>query len=229
MACPDLVGKVLVDALGTTNCALEFLPFYSASNIRVLTFGVLERMKAIVLILLFVTSAFAQAPAQPQVDLGSILVSIQGEAISTASQIGSLRINKWKTDSDQKQLAQQNADSLVRNLSAALPAIANDARQHPESFAANFKLYRNLSALYDVMLPLTESAGAFGDKSEYQAMGMQLQRWDSIRRSLGDYLEQLAVRKDAQAAAAAPPTKKAAPKKIIVDDTPTPSKKKKKK
>jgi hypothetical protein len=186
-------------------------------------------MKAIALILFFATAAFAQAPAQPQIDLGSLLVSIQGEAISTASQVGSLRINKWKTDSDQKELAQQNADSLVRNLSAALPAITNDARQHPESFAANFKLYRNLSALYDVMLPLTESAGAFGDKAEYQALSLQLQRWDSIRRSFGDYLEQLALRKDAQSTAASPAAKKAAPRKIIVDDTaPTPKSKKKK-
>jgi hypothetical protein len=185
------------------------------------------------LLICVVTAAAAQAPAvpapqNPAADLNVLLASIEQTAQSTVAQIRAIRIGKWKTESAQRQQAQQNADSLVRNMQAALPAIVDAARQQPQSFTANFKLYRNLSALYDVMLPLTESAGAFGQKGEFQALGEQLQRWDEIRRNYGDYIEELAVRRDAAAQAAAA-AQQAKPKKIIVDDeAPAASKKKKK-
>jgi hypothetical protein len=195
-------------------------------------------MKAIALFLLATASLFAQQPQQaqqrgapapaPLPDLGVILASIEQTATSTASQLQAMRIDKWKAESSQKKQAQQNADSVVRNLTAALPTLVTAARTAPQNFTPNFKLYRNLTALYDVILPLTESAGAFGSKGEFQAIGQQLQQWDEIRRSYGDYLERLAQQRDAAAAAAraAPPPK---PKKIIVDDEPTPPSKKKKK
>jgi hypothetical protein len=169
----------------------------------------------------------AQIAQNPPVDLNVLLASIEQTSGSSVAQVQAMRIDKWKTDSSQKQRAQQNADSLLRNLQAALPTMLAAARQQPQGFTANFKLYRNVSALYDVMLPLAESAGAFGQKGEFQAIGEQLQRWDEIRRNYADYLEQLSARKDAAAAAAA--ASQAKPKKIIVDDTAPASKKKKQK
>jgi len=183
------------------------------------------------LLICFATAVAAQTSATPQnppVDLNVLLATIEQTSNSSVAQIQAMRIDKWKTESSQKHLAQQNADSLVRNMQAALPTMVTAARQQPQSFAANFKLYRNLGALYDVMLPLTESAGAFGQKGEFQAVGEQLQHWDEIRRNYGDYLEQLAARKDAAQAAAAQSTQ-TKPKKIIVDDAPSSTKKKKQK
>ena len=188
-------------------------------------------MKALcVLAVLGSLAAGQTAPANPPVNQATVLASMEQTSYSTVAQLQALRIDKWKTESDQKRQAQGNADSLVRNMTAALPTMITAARTNPNSFAANFKLYRNISALYDVMLPLTESAGAFGQKGEFQALGEQLQRWDEIRRQFGDYLEQLATSKDAAAAshgsAGANPAKSKA-KKIIVDDTaPAPKKKK---
>jgi hypothetical protein len=200
-------------------------------------------MKALALLLFTSTTMFSQQQAQqpvqqpqqtapaaaPLPDLGLILASIEQTATSTASQIQAMRIDKWKTESSQRQQSQQNADSVVRNLTAALPTMVAAARSAPQNFTPNFKLYRNLTALYDVMLPLTESAGAFGPKGEFQGIGQQLQRWDEIRRSYGDYLERLGQQKDAAATAARANAAPAKPKKIIVDDEPTPPSKKKKK
>jgi hypothetical protein len=187
-------------------------------------------MKALcVLAVLLGTFAVAQtAPTNPPINHATVLASMEQAGYSTVGQLQALRIDKWKTESGQKQQAQQNADSLIRNMTAALPTMIATARTNPQSFAANFKLYRNISALYDVMLPLAESAGAFGRKGEFQALGEQLQRWDEIRRQFGDYLEQLAASKDVAAAnAAAGSAAKAKAKKIIVDDTaPAPKKKK---
>ena len=198
-------------------------------------------MKALLpALLLFATTLFAQAqnapaPAPstpPPQDIGVTLASIEQTAYSTTAQLQATRIDKWKTESSQKQQAQQNAESLVRNLTAALPGMVAAVRTSPNSMAANFKLYRNITALYDVLLPLTESAGAFGQKGEFQALGEQLERWDQIRRAHADYLERLALAKDAasaKAAGTAAATSKSGTRKIIVDDEPAPSKSKKSK
>ena len=184
-------------------------------------------MKQFLIVTTLLTAAWGQAPSA-QTDVRVVVAAVEQQSITTAAQLQAVRIDKWKTDSDQKQRAQANADSIVRNLTAALPSMISEVRAHPESFAANFKLYRNLSALYDVLLPLTESAGAFGPKGEYETLSSQLQRWDDIRRDYGDFMAQLAAQKDA--AAAAPAQAKQPPKKIIIDDTaPAKSSKKKKK
>src|SRR5437899_10752157 len=91
------------------------------------------------------------------VDVQNILAKIDQTAQAAALDIAKLRIEKWKTDSKDKQQAQSNADSLQRNMTAALPTLTAGVRSAPQDFAANFKLYRNLNALYDVLKSLTES------------------------------------------------------------------------
>jgi hypothetical protein len=179
---------------------------------------------------LFAQTAPAVAPSTPPPqDLNVTLASMEQTAYSTTAQLQALRIDKWKTESSHKEQSQQNAESVIRNLTAALPGMVTAVRTAPNSMAANFKLYRNVSALYDVLLPLTESAGAFGPKGEFQALGDQLQRWDEIRRAHADYLERLAALKDTPPPATGTNagTSKSGTKKIIVDDEPAPSKSKK--
>ena len=171
----------------------------------------------------------ASAPA----GLQPILAQIDQSAQQAAVDIAKLRIEKWKADSSSKQQAQANADSLQRNLSSALPAITSGVRAAPQALAPSFKLYRNLSALYDVLSGLTESAGAFGPQQDFDALKQQTEAFDGYRRSVGDYLETLTASKDSelrrlsQSQTQSVTTK---PKKVIVDDDiPAPSKKKSKK
>ncbi|HWR35919.1 MAG TPA: hypothetical protein VN622_08645 [Clostridia bacterium] len=167
--------------------------------------------------------------------LNRILGRLQEVAQTSTLQISKLRIEKWKADSRVKQQAQANAESLQRNLSAALPELVGKVRNAPQDLGANFRLYRNLNVLYDVFVSFTESAGAFGPKDQYEALAQQVGTVDALRRQLGDRFDQLLISKDmeisqlrnqvralAQAKAAEPP------KKIVVDDT-IPSKPKKKK
>lgn len=149
------------------------------------------------------------------------------QAVSTALEgdISRLRIDKWKADGNSKRQAESNAESIRRNLASALPGMMSAVRSAPQDMGAEFKLYRNLNALYDVMGSLTESTGAFGPKSDYDSLGQQLDALDSIRRNLGDSLEQLSAStqsqldqlrtqvKTLQAQASAAP-----PKKVVVDD-----------
>src|SRR5437868_4559383 len=102
-------------------------------------------------------------------EVSALLGQLEASAVSTAADVEKLRINKWKTDSENKQQAASNAQSIVRNLRSALPGLIAAVRTAPDDLSANFKLYRNLDALYDVLSTLAETAGAFGPKDDYMA------------------------------------------------------------
>ena len=152
---------------------------------------------------------------------------LQVAATQTSTDIEQLRIEKWKTDGATKQQAQSDAQSIRRNLTSALPGMIAAARAAPQDLGAEFKLYRNLNAVYDVLASVTESAGAFGTRSEYDALARQLATIGTVRHNLGESLEQLAASIQTelnqlraqvqtlqrQAAAASTP-----PKKVVVDD-----------
>jgi len=143
----------------------------------------------------------------------------------TVMNLGRVRVDKWKTDDRLKSEAKANAESLQRNLTAALPTLVQAVRANPNSLAASVKLYRNLNAVYDVLESFSESTGAFGSKDDYNALAHDTSNLDNIRRNIADQVEQMATAQDAQLArlnqqiqaqqqqaAAAPP------KKVIVDD-----------
>ncbi len=204
---------------------------------------------ALFTILLVAVSAMGQVPQPSQnpamapgsvpapaidVQLSNTLAQLQKASQEANTALGRLRIEKWKTDSSQKQQAQSNADSLQRNLSYAVPELIGKIRQAPQDLSTNFKLYRNLNALYDVLANVAESAGAFGPKDQYEALAQPISDIDQVRHTLGDRLDQLASAKEAELtrlhgqlqaisqAQAAPP-----PKKIIIDDNePAPKPKK---
>jgi hypothetical protein len=153
----------------------------------------------------------------------------QLEQVSQATQadLAKLRIEKWKTDSNTKRGTQADVESIQRNLQMALPEIIGQLRASPENIVTTFKLYHNLDALYDVLGPVVESAGAFGPKDEFQSMQNDFTALERSRRDLAERMESLASAKEGELtqlrgqvrelqAAAAPPTP---PKKVVVDDT----------
>ena len=172
-------------------------------------------------------------PSAPQSgDVSGLLNRIEQEAQGLSADVGKLRIDKWKADSNSKAQATENASSIQRNIGNALPGLVSAVRAAPQSLAANFKLYRNLSALYEVVSSLGESAGAFGKREEYELIGPHVGAIDDVRRSYGDYLAQITASADSRIAAAEQAARAAAqqpPKKIIIDDNePAPATTKKK-
>jgi hypothetical protein len=201
------------------------------------------------LLLLLLASAVAQVTPSPAPSasttpvpytsvsqLNLMLSQLEQVAQTMQVNLAKLRIEKWKTDSNTKRGSQADVESIQRNLQMALPEIIGQLRASPENIAATFKLYRNLDALYDVLGPVVESAGAFGSKDEYQALQNDFSALERSRRSLAERMETLAGAKetdltqlraqvrDLQAAVPAAP-----PKKVVVDDTEPPKKPLKKK
>lgn len=159
-------------------------------------------------------------------ELNSLLSQLQQASQSTQADLGKMRVEKWKTDSNTKHQSQANVESIQRNLQSAMPEMITQLQASPENLNATFKLYRNLDALYDVLSSVVESAGAFGSKDEFQSLANDLGTLEHTRRSFADRLDSLSSSKEnelaqlrnqvkaAQSAAASSP-----PKKTIVDDT----------
>lgn len=168
------------------------------------------------------------APAQMTpvgAELNFVLSQLERTAQQTANDVGKLTIRKWKTDSQYKEQSQHDADSIQANVTGTLPTLMTQARSTPDNVAVLFKLYRNVDALWDVLRGLTESAGAFGPKNEYQMLESDAGNLASVRTTLAGQMDVIASAQQseisrlktqlAQAAAAAPAPP---PKKIIVDD-----------
>ncbi|MGI9104531.1 MAG: hypothetical protein ACR2IF_18970 [Terriglobales bacterium] len=168
-------------------------------------------------------AATAPASVQPaSTDVVSVLPQLNQVIDNARLDLARLRIDKWKTSGSDKRQAQENSEALQRNMSSAWPAITEQVRANPASLGASFKLYRNLNALYDVLASLTESAGAFGSKEEYQALASDAANLDNLRRSMADRVEAQATAHDAQLARMQTQARQAAaapPKKIVIDDT----------
>lgn len=167
--------------------------------------------------------------------LNTMLSNLEQAAQATNSDVGKVRVERWKADSSAKRQSQGDIESLQRNLQTALPGLINELRNSPEDIGITFKLYHNLDALHDVLRSVAENAGAFGSRGEYQPLANDADALDSVRRALADRMQGLAntkeselgrLRTELKAAQAAPPPP---PKKIVVDDTEPPKKVTKKK
>jgi len=196
-----------------------------------------------VLIFCFGLSALAQqAPVNSQVqgtpptDLNTILLQIQQATSSANVNIGKLRIEKWKTDSQQKQQMQQVADSLQKNITNAVPGLISDVQTSRGGVLASFKLYHNLNVVYEFLSSMAEAAGAFGRKEEYQPLEGDATALDTVRQNLSIYIEQTAGKMEAENRAAAnavqarqgPGTLVPGKKVVVIDENDTAPRKKSK-
>ena len=174
-------------------------------------------------------------PAQPAgPNLNSILADIQRVSLSTNGDLSKLRIERWKTDSGEKQQMQQVVNSLQRNINAAIPGLISDAQAAPGSVARTFKLYHNLNVVYEFLNSIAEAAGAFGRKEEYEPLAADAAALDTARQNLSSYIEQVATNietqaRQSQATQAQQAQSSQAPKKVVIDDSAPQQKKKKKK
>jgi hypothetical protein len=177
--------------------------------------------------------AQTSAAAASDPSLNDLLSRLKATAVKTDEDLGRLRIEKWKTDSENKRQSQASAESIHRNLVNAVPDLILAVQAAPGSLLANFRLYRDLNVLYETFFGLTEAAGAFGPSGDYQALGADLTQLDHARQQLAQRLDLLAGANDAELArlrsrpAAAATKAPATSNRVVVDDA-QPVKKKRK-
>ncbi len=153
--------------------------------------------------------------------------------------LSGLNIQRWKAPSEVRNNAQQNAASIQRDLTNTLPSLLGQADASPGAVPPAFSVYRNIDALYDVLLRVNETALLAAPQSESDALYSALQKLEAARTQLGDTIFTASQEREAQlvklqAAVNAASTVQAPAtpaKTAVVDDGPatTPAVKKKKK
>ena len=178
---------------------------------------------------LLAQTAPAQAvnPAQPRTQASLVLGNaLQQVSIATAHlrrALDSINVPKWKAPGDVRQTTMSDVDSMQRDVTDTLPNLINTALADPAKISPAFAVYRNVDALYDVLLRVSETAQLAGSNDapflEDQRSGLE-----DARTQLGAALLQSAQAQDAEvvhlrsAAVAAPPPPP--PAKTVIDDGP---------
>ena len=122
---------------------------------------------------------------------------------------------------------QEDIDSIQRDLGGTVPGLIAQADAAPAAVSPSFSLYRNLDALYDVLLRVSETANLAAPDNEVNSVASSLQRLQTARAQLGDAILRNSQRNEAQmvALAAAARSARATPDarkndNTVVDDGP---------
>jgi hypothetical protein len=103
--------------------------------------------------------------------------------------LGALHPEKWKTSGAIKQETQANITSIQTDLQTTLPPLLTVADAHPESTALVLPVFRNISALYDVLLRVTQVAALAAPAPQSTSLQQTLATFDKSRRDLGESLQ----------------------------------------
>jgi hypothetical protein len=179
----------------------------------------------------FVRAAAAQAavnPAQPRTQsslaLGNGLQQVSIAIAHLRRALDGVTVPKWKAPGDVKQTTESDIDSMQRDVSDTLPGLINAALADPAKVSPAFSVYRNVDALYDVLLRVSETAQLAGASRDASVLEDQRSTLEDARTQLGTALLQSAQAQDAEVihlrstAVAAPPP--SPPAKTVVDDGP---------
>jgi hypothetical protein len=180
-------------------------------------------------------SQMQAAPAQPapaqggSVNLNAVLLQVQQSTNSASVDIGKLRVDRWKTDPDQKQQLQHIGESLQKSIANAVPALVTNVQSSKGSVSATFKLYHNLNVIYENLNYLADVAGGLGKKEEFDPLAADCAALETARQSLSIYISESAGRLEAasrQAAVnAAVQTQVPGKKVVVINDDDPPAKK----
>ena len=177
--------------------------------------------------LLTLASALTLAQTPPPADAPPPTEALRPPLSQVSQTLSGVNVQRWKAPSEVKNSAQQDMDSILRDLNYTLPPLLDKAAASPGSIAATFEVYRNIDALYDVLLRVAETATLSGSENDAVNLQNVLQNLQGARRDLGTSLMNLAnshdqelVKLRAAVATPPPPVKPVTPAKTVIDDGP---------
>jgi hypothetical protein len=164
------------------------------------------------------------------------IASLRPALANVQNTIANLGVSRWKAPAETRAAIQQDIGSMQRDLNATLPGLVAQAEANPTALSPAFAVFRNLDALYDVLLRVTETAALAGSGSDAGSLEDARAGLEDGRGKLGTWLLQSISAQDAQVihlqtALAAHPAAApaAAPNKVVIDDGPENPKPRKKK
>lgn len=109
-----------------------------------------------------------------------------------------LRPEKWKASDSIRQETASNIDSIHRDIQTTLPQLLSTADAAPNSVSQLLPAYRNVEALYDVLLRVTQVANLAAPNQQSAAIDHARARLEDARRALGDHLNSAALAQEQQ-------------------------------
>lgn len=103
--------------------------------------------------------------------------------------LGEMTLDKWRASSAIRTEADGNLRSVQRDLASTLPPLLEGADAAPDSPAKTLPVYRNVDALYDVMLRLDAAGRLAAPSSQISALDQALASLGDARRALGDQVQ----------------------------------------
>jgi hypothetical protein len=137
-----------------------------------------------------------------------------------------LDISRWKGSRGVRSATQQDVNSIQRDLGSTLPGLMAQADAAPGSVPPSFAVYRNLDALYDVLLRISQTADLAAPSKEAAAIAASLRSLEAARSALGDSILNTSQHREDQIVSleAAIRTARTAPaehrRETVIDDGP---------
>jgi hypothetical protein len=175
-------------------------------------------------------SAFAQSAASTNA-LTDALSTIQPTLANVDTALSGVELRKWKAPGDVKETTASDIQSIQKDINGTLPALVNESQAAPNAIGPAFAVFRNIDALYDVLLRVTETATLAGSQQEAARLEQVRSDLQTRRSQLGNALfasataqdasvVQLRTSLDAATRTMATHTSTATAKKVVVDDGP---------
>jgi hypothetical protein len=188
----------------------------------------------------------AAAPPPPPAPSGNTtgpaIAGLRPAITQVGDAVGNLRIIKWKAPAELRDSTQGDVGSIQRDLTVTLPPLLDQAQASSSPagpLAPAFIVFRNIDALYDVLLRVTEMASLAGTSAEAARLEAARATLESARAQLANSLLESVTAQDTQvtqlrtqlaaAVKAATAPSAVTPAKVVVDDGPQPPKRRKKK
>ena len=112
--------------------------------------------------------------------------------------LDALRTDKWKISGAVREETEANIGSIRRDLEVTLPPLLATADAVPGSIAQVLPAYRNIEALYDVLLRVAAVARYSAPSQQSAPLEQAMASLDAARRDLGDQLQSAALTQDQQ-------------------------------
>jgi len=103
--------------------------------------------------------------------------------------IAETNTDRWKGSGAVRDEAQSNLRSIERDVETTLPPLLAVADAAPDSAARTLPAYRNVEALYDVLLRLEAAGQLAAPREQASALEQALADLNDGRRALGDQLQ----------------------------------------
>jgi hypothetical protein len=140
------------------------------------------------------TSAATTSSAAPVAPSATLQPSL--DVVKQA--VAGMTVDRWKASPAIRNEAESNLQSVQRDVQSTLPSLLATADAAPDSPAKTLPVFRNIDALYDVMLRLDAAGRLAAPKDQMSALDQAVSSLSDARHALGDQLQTSAENRETQ-------------------------------